>query len=111
MGHSDKLKAKMQKAANTSGELIGLLPFNRYLPPMLKSGIADIVNSTSSRAAGSITAGLFLDNFVKKENKKKWLHLDIAGAAYSESPWGYHSFGGTGAGIRITLDFIKNLKK
>ena len=111
MGHSDKLKAKMQKAANSSGELIGLLPFNRYLPKQLKSGIADIVNSTNSRAAGSITAGLFLDNFVKKENKKKWLHLDIAGAAYSESPWGYNSFGGTGAGIRITLDFIKKLNK
>jgi leucyl aminopeptidase len=111
MGHSDKLKAKMQKAANSSGELIGLLPFNRYLPKQLKSGIADIVNSTSSRAAGSITAGLFLDNFVKKENKKKWLHLDIAGAAYSELPWGYNSFGATGAGIRITLDFIKNLNK
>jgi leucyl aminopeptidase len=111
MGHSDKLKAKMQKAANSSGELIGILPFNRYLPRQLKSGIADIVNSTTSRAAGSITAGLFLDNFVKKENKKKWLHLDIAGAAYSESPWGYNSFGGTGAGIRLTLDFIKNLNK
>ena len=111
MGHSDKLKSKMQKAANSSGELIGILPFNRYLPKQLKSGIADIVNSTSSRAAGSITAGLFLDNFVKKENKKKWLHLDIAGAAYSESPWGYNSFGGTGAGIRLTLDFIKNLNK
>jgi len=111
MGHSDKLKAKMQKAANSSGELIGILPFNRYLPAQLKSGIADIVNSTSSRAAGSITAGLFLDNFVKKENKKKWLHLDIAGAAYSESPWGYNSFGGTGAGIRLTLDFIKKLNK
>ena len=111
MGHSDKLKQKMQKAANTSGELIGILPFNRYLPPMLKSGIADIVNSTSSRAAGSITAGLFLDHFVKKENKKKWLHLDIAGAAYAESPWAYNSFGGTGSGVRMTLDFIKNLDK
>ena len=111
MGHSDKLKAKMQKAADSSGELIGILPFNRYLPKQLKSGIADIVNSTASRAAGSITAGLFLDNFVKKENKKKWLHLDIAGAAYSESPWGYNSFGGTGAGVRLTLDFIKNLDK
>jgi len=111
MGHSEKLKTKMQKAANTSGELIGLLPFNRYLPPMLKSGIADIVNSTTSRAAGSITPGLFLDNFIKKENKKKWLHLDIAGAAYAESPWGYNSFGGTGAGVRLTLDFIKNLNK
>ena len=111
MGHNDKLKDKMQKAANTSGELIGVLPFNRYLPKELKSGIADLVNSTNTRAAGSITAGLFLDNFIKKENKKKWLHLDIAGAAYTESPWGYNSFGATGAGVRLTLDFIRNLDK
>lgn len=111
MGHSLKLVNKMQKASNTSGELIGYLPFNRYLPKMLQSGIADIVNSTSSRAAGAITAGLFLDNFIYKENKKKWLHLDIAGAAYSESSWGYNSYGATGAGIRLSLDFIKNLDK
>ena len=111
MGHNDKLKDKMQKAANTSGELIGVLPFNRYLPKELKSSIADLVNSTNTRAAGSITAGLFLDNFIKKENKKKWLHLDIAGAAYTESPWGYNSFGATGAGVRLTLDFIRNLDK
>ncbi|MFA9373122.1 MAG: leucyl aminopeptidase [Poseidonibacter sp.] len=111
MGHSNKLKTKMQKAADSSGELIGVLPFNRYLPAMIKSKIADITNSSSSRAGGAITAGLFLDNFIKKENKKKWLHLDIAGAAYSESPWAYNSFGATGSGVRLTLDFIKKLDK
>jgi len=110
MGHSEKLKKKMTKAAKQSGELIGTLPYNRYLPSMLKSEIADIVNSTASKAGASITASLFLDNFIKKENKNKWLHLDIAGAAYREKTWGYNPYGGTGAGVRLLLKFIENIK-
>ena len=110
MGHNNKLKNKMQKASNSSGEFIGFLPYNRYLPSLIKSGIADITNSTASKAGASITASLFLDKFVKKTNKKKWLHLDIAGPAYSESPWGYNSFGATGAGVRLILKFIEKLK-
>ena len=110
MGHSSKMKKKLLKASNDSGELIGVLPYNRYLPPMIKSQIADIVNSSSSRAGGSITASLFLDNFIKKENKKKWLHFDIAGAAYREKNWGYNPYGGTGAGVRLVLDYIQSQK-
>ena len=110
MGHSQKMKRKLQKASNQSGELIGVLPYNRYLPDVIKSQVADIVNSTSSKAGASITASLFLDNFIKKENKKKWLHLDIAGPSYREKSWGYNSYGGTGAGVRMILKFIENLK-
>lgn len=110
MGHNEKLKKILNKASEESGELVGFLPYNRYLPSMIKSSIADITNSASSRAGGSITASLFLDNFIKKENKKKWLHFDIAGAAYKEKSWGYNAFGGTGAGVRMVLKFIENLK-
>ncbi len=109
MGHSQKMKKKLLKASNDSGELIGVLPYNRYLPAMIKSQIADITNSTASKAGSAITASLFLDNFIKKENKKKWLHLDIAGAAYREKVWGYNSYGGTGASVRLLLKYIENL--
>ncbi len=111
MGHSEKLKNKFAKASNDSGELVGFLPYNRYLPALIKSSIADITNSASSRAGGSITASMFLDNFIKKENKKKWLHFDIAGAAYKEKAWGYNPYGGSGAGVRMMLKFIENLEK
>lgn len=77
---------------------------------MLKSQIADVVNSPGSRAGSSITASLFLDKFIKKENKNRWLHLDIAGAAYREKVWGYNSYGGTGASVRLLIEFIKDLK-
>lgn len=109
-GHSEKMKNKMQIASKNSGEFVGFLPYNRYLAPTLKSKIADIVNSTGSRAGGAIVASLFLDHFITKENKKKWLHLDIAGAAYREKVWGYNPYGGSGAGVRLILKFIENLK-
>ncbi|WP_419766030.1 MAG: leucyl aminopeptidase [Arcobacter sp.] len=110
MGHNDKLKKRLDKAAKNSGELVGFLPYNRYLPAMIKSNIADITNSASSRSGGAITASLFLDNFIKDENKKNWLHLDIAGAAYREKVWGYNPYGATGAGVRLILEFMKNQK-
>ncbi len=109
MGHSQSLKKKFEKASKASGELVGFLPYNRYLPELIKSSVADIVNSTSSKGGGAITASLFLDNFIKKENKKKWLHFDIAGAAYKERNWGYNPYGGSGAGVRMILKFIENL--
>ena len=111
MAHSSSLKNKMQKASNKSGELIGTLPFNGFLEKLINSGIADVSNTGSSPAGGAITAALFLDKFIKKRNKKKWLHLDMAGPAYSEVPWAYHSPGASGSGLRLLLNFIKHFKK
>lgn len=111
MGHSDKLKEKILDSSNSSGELVGILPFNRYLPKLLKSEIADICNISSSRYGGAITAGLFLDKFIYEENKNKWLHLDIAGPAYVEKAWGYNPYGASGAGVRLAIEFLKNLTK
>ena len=110
MGHSSKLKHDFSKAANNSGELIGSLPFNRHLKTLLKSGIADVSNISSKPYGGAITAGLFLDKFIKEENKDKWLHFDIAGSAYTETPWDCNVYGGTGAGVRFMSSFLKNVK-
>jgi leucyl aminopeptidase len=110
MGHSNKLKHHFFEAANNSGELVGTLPFNRHLKKLLKSEIADISNVSSKPFGGAITAGLFLDNFIKDENKDKWLHFDVAGSAYTESPWDCNVYGGTGAGVRLMSDFVKNIK-
>ncbi|MFT7860799.1 MAG: leucyl aminopeptidase [Sulfurimonas sp.] len=109
MGNSHALKHSFYEAANNSGELIGSLPFNKHLKKQLKSEIADICNISNKPYGGAITAGLFLDNFIKEENKDKWLHFDIAGSAYTESPWGVNPHGGTGAGVRLMSEFIKSL--
>jgi len=111
MGHSTKLKhAFIMKAANESGELIGHLPFNRHLGKLLKSGIADISNVASKPYGGAITAGMFLDKFIRDENKEKWLHFDIAGSAYTDAPWDCNVYGGTGAGVRFMSSFLQSVK-
>ena len=110
MGHSSRLKHDISKASNKAGELTASLPFNKYLKKQLKSEIADICNISNKPYGGAITAGLFLDNFIKEENKEKWLHFDIAGSAYTESPWDVNVYGGTGAGVRFMSEFLKNLK-
>ena len=110
MGHSTKLKHDfVMRAANDSGELLGHLPFNRHLKKLLKSEIADISNVASKPYGGAITAGMFLDNFIKEENKNKWLHFDIAGSAYTESPWDCNVYGGTGAGVRFMSSFLQTI--
>jgi len=109
MGHSNKLKHHLFDASNSSGELVGSLPFNRHLKKLLKSDIADISNTSSKPFGGAITAGLFLDTFIKEENKDKWLHFDIAGSAYTDAPWDCNNFGGTGAGVRLMTQFLRSL--
>ena len=109
MGHSSMLKHAIFDAANSSGELVGTLPFNKHLKKLLKSEIADISNTASKPYGGAITAGLFLDKFIKDENKEKWLHFDIAGSAYSESAWDCNSYGATGAGVRLISKFLKEI--
>jgi len=111
MGHSSRLKHSVSKSATLAGELTASLPFNRHLKTLLKSGIADISNTASKPYGGAIIAGLFLDNFIKEENKEKWLHFDIAGSAYTETPWDCNVYGGTGAGVRMISEFLKTLKK
>ncbi len=110
MGNSDNAIDKMLYAANVaSSEMAAKLPFNRYLKKTLKSSIADVCNISNTRYGGAITAGLFLDNFIKDENKQKWLHLDIAGPAFVEHEWGENPHGASGAGVRMVTRFIEKL--
>ncbi len=109
MGHNKDVKEEIFKAAAKSGELVGDLPFNKHLPKLIKSEAADISNCSSSRYGGAITAALFLDEFITKENKEKWVHLDIAGPAYVEKSWGYNPFGASGIMVRTLTQFIMNL--
>ncbi len=68
----------------------------------LKSDIADIKN-VGGRYAGAITAGKFLERFTPCP----FVHLDIAGVAFNKGNEGYRVKGGTGVGIRLLYNFIK----
>ncbi|MFA7091134.1 MAG: leucyl aminopeptidase, partial [Arcobacteraceae bacterium] len=109
MGNSQMLKCQAVQSALNSGEYATSLPFNRFLRKTIKSEIADVCNVANTRYGGAITAGLFLDHFVYEENKDKWLHFDIAGPAYVEKAWGYNPHGASGAGVRMSVELIKDL--
>jgi leucyl aminopeptidase len=111
MGNNNHLNYQVVHSALKSGELATSLPFNRYLGKTIKSKIADICNISSTRYGGAITAGMFLDQFIKDEYKNSWVHCDIAGPAYVEEQWGYNPYGASGAGVRFTIEFLNNLAK
>jgi len=69
---------------------------------MLKSDIADLKN-IGGVIAGANTAGKFLEHFTKYP----WVHLDIAGPAFTESNDSYRGKGGTATGLRLLFDFIR----
>ena len=87
------------------------LPFNKYFfENCYNSNIADLANiPTSSIGGGTILGGVFLDNFIDKKYKKKWLHFDIAGVSFIKHNWEYNKFGATGFGIKSFVKFIEKL--
>ncbi|HQS66093.1 MAG TPA: leucyl aminopeptidase [Sulfuricurvum sp.] len=111
MGHNEELKQSWLTASQNAGEYSGILPFNRHLKKLIKSDLADVSNVSSKPYGGAITAALFLDNFIDEDMKEKWIHFDIAGSAYTESPWDVNGYGGTGAGVRMTLEWLLKLQQ
>jgi len=110
MGNNELLINTILYAANkSSGEYATKLAFNRYLAKTLKSEVADISNISNTRYGGAITAGMFLSEFITKENKEKWAHIDIAGPAFIEHAWGENPSGASGAGVRMMTRFIEDL--
>lgn len=69
----------------------------------MKSDIADLKNLGGPNA-GQITAGKFLQHFTDYP----WIHIDIAGPAYINAASAYRTKGGTGVGVRMLYDFVKN---
>jgi len=69
---------------------------------LMKSDIADLKNS-GGRAAGAISAGWFLREFVEGY---RWAHLDIAGTAYSDREDATRVKGPTGVGVRLFSEFL-----
>lgn len=98
----DALAAQLQQAAETAGEKLWRMPMEEKYFEGLKSEIADMKN-TGPRSGGSITAALFLKQFVKET---PWAHLDIAGPVWTDKEKGYNSSGATGYGVRTLVNWV-----
>ncbi|MBV8434260.1 MAG: aminopeptidase, partial [Candidatus Eremiobacteraeota bacterium] len=103
VSNDDAFADAFLRVANASGERYWRLPlYDDYLTAM-KSDIADLKN-TGGRAAGSLTAGAFLREFV---DGKPWIHLDIAGTAYSDKEQPFQAKGPTGVPVRALVAFVE----
>lgn len=99
---NEVLAQELQQAANLSGEKIWRLPLEESYFEGLNSSVADMKN-TGPRSGGSITAALFLKQFVEKT---PWAHLDIAGPVWAEKDSGYTNKGATGYGVRTLVEWV-----
>src|SRR5690606_11119598 len=90
--NNDDLMNEVKDASELAGEPIWQLPSHDDYRELIKGDFADLKN-TGGRGAGTITAGLFLEEFV---DNTPWVHLDIAGTSYSEKANGYIPKGATG---------------
>ncbi|HIK28624.1 MAG: leucyl aminopeptidase [Oscillatoriaceae bacterium SKW80] len=99
---SDALASELLAAAEKAGEKLWRMPLEEKYFEGLKSQIADMKN-TGPRSGGSITAALFLKQFVKDT---PWAHLDIAGPVWTEKENGYNNVGATGYGVRTLVNWV-----
>ncbi|TVP49495.1 MAG: leucyl aminopeptidase [Gemmatimonadales bacterium] len=102
-GTDEELVTALREAGDRSGERCWPLPLWDVYRKQLDSPVADLKN-VGGRPAGSITAAMFLKEFV---GNTPWAHLDIAGTAYGEpiAPW--QRKGGFGVPTRLLLEWVQ----
>jgi leucyl aminopeptidase len=103
MASDQGLAGELQAAADRAGERVWPLPLWEEYRELIKSEIADIKN-TGGRAAGTITAAMFLREFA---GSVPWAHLDIAGTAWAEKAGPYQPVGPTGVGVRLFTEWVR----
>ena len=91
-----------------AGETMWRLPLIEELRDQLKSDCADLKH-TGDRFGGSITAALFLREFIGKT--KNWVHADIAGPTAADRPYQWHGKGATGHGVLTFLSIVERAAK
>ncbi|MFA6924618.1 MAG: leucyl aminopeptidase family protein [Bacteroidales bacterium] len=102
--HESKL-ARLKECGNNVYERIVEFPLWDEYGDMIKSEVADIKN-IGGDSAGAITAGKFLEHFVKD---CEWLHFDIAGVAYYDKKDSYRGIGGTAIPLRLLFEYFRNV--
>ena len=103
MGKDQSLIDEVLAAAKAAGEPGWQLPLWDEYKELIKTDAADVKNS-GGRAAGSITAALFLAEFAEGY---PWVHLDVAGTAYSETDLVVLPKGPTGTPMGTFVEFAR----
>lgn len=91
-------------ALQRSGEKFWRLPLDQEYLDMIRSNIADIMN-TGGRWGGASTAAVFLKEFAEET---PWVHLDIAGTAWIDESKSWIAKGPSGIAVRSLVEFVKS---
>ncbi len=105
LGNDDVLIRQVQAAGRRAGEALWPLPLPTGYHSHIDSEIADMKNIGATGQAGTISAALLLEEFV---GDVPWVHLDIAGPAWSEQDQGLVRKGATGFGVRTLLSLLEH---
>ena len=104
----ESLLPKLRAAAEKTGEKIWPMPLEKDYVQFIKSDFADLRNIGTTRYGDSINAANFLKEFV---GDTPWIHLDIAGVAWTTREKPYRPKGATGTGVRLAIEFLKKFKR
>ena len=108
--NDDEFCRQFLASAKIEGEGAWRLPLSPAYAKLLKSRVADLAN-VGGRTAGSVTAAKFLENFIDRD--LPWIHIDIAGVAFSKSASKLSSEGATGWGVaslnRLISKYFENI--
>jgi leucyl aminopeptidase len=105
IGISKEIIYKLTRISQETGEKIWELPLFDEFHDQLKSSVADIKN-IGGRPGGAITAAAFISNFT---DDIPWVHLDIAGTAWTQEGTydrSYNPKGATGFGLRTIVSLL-----
>lgn len=102
--NDDELASEIAAAGERTGEIAWRLPVLDGHRKEMKSDVADLKN-TGGRAGGAITGAAFIEAFVQDF---PWAHLDIAGTAWANKDLPHIPRGGTGVGVRLLVDLLRN---
>ena len=102
-GNNDEMYDRFHHATEQAGEKMWRLPLDEEYKDVIRSNIADIMNS-GGRWGGAITAAMFLKEFAEDT---PWLHLDIAGTAWMEDNKPWIAKGPSGIAVRSLIQFAK----
>lgn len=101
----DRLRGKVEAASARSGERVWRLPLHEEYRDLMRSDVADILNSAPVREAHPIQGAAFLSYFV--EEGTAWCHLDIAGVHSVDGDRGpYIKASATGFGVRLLASLV-----
>jgi leucyl aminopeptidase len=96
-----KLRKALEESAYRWNEGIWSMPLEESYRDLMKSKLADLKNISGSKGGGSITAALFLQEFIEKTSHA---HIDMAGPVWEKD-------GPTGYGVKLLVDFLLTVSR